>query len=207
MTLTFWTNPMSRGQIVHWMMEELGEPYETVWLDWGPGGNKSADFLKINPMGKVPAVRHDGRIVTECAAICLYLADMFPNAKLKPAASALADYYRWTLFAAGPLEHAVTSKTMGWSAPAEREMTLGFGSFDATVDALEGMLKDRNYVCGEVFTAADVYVGSAVAWGLQFGTMPKRPAFEAYAARLEARPAYARTKEICNARIAEANAR
>lgn len=204
MTLTFWTNPMSRGQIVHWMLEELGEPYETVWLEWGPTGHKSADYLKINPMGKVPAVRHDGRIVTECAAICLYLADVFPNAKLKPAADKLADYYRWTLFVAGPVEHAVTSKAMGWAVPPDREAMAGFGNFDATIDALDGMLKTRDYVCGDAFTAADVYVGSAVAWGLQFGTMPKRPAFEAYAARLEARPAYKRTKDICNAKMAEA---
>lgn len=204
MTLTFWTNPMSRGQIVHWMLEELGEPYETVWLEWGPNGHKSADYLKINPMGKVPAVRHDGRIVTECAAICLYLADVFPNAKLKPAADKLADYYRWTLFVAGPVEHAVTSKAMGWAVPPDREAMAGFGNFDATIDALDGMLKTRDYVCGDAFTAADVYVGSAVAWGLQFGTVPKRPAFETYAARLEARPAYKRTKDICNAKMAEA---
>jgi glutathione S-transferase len=204
MTLTFWTNPMSRGQIVHWMLEELGEPYETVWLEWGPNGHKSADYLKINPMGKVPAVRHDGRIVTECAAICLYLADVFPNAKLKPAADKLADYYRWTLFAAGPVEHAVTSKAMGWAVPPEREAMAGFGSFDATIDALDGMLADRQFVCGDAFTAADVYVGSAVAWGLQFGTLPKRANFEAYAVRLEARPAYKRAKDICNAKIAQA---
>lgn len=204
MTLTFWTNPMSRGQIVHWMLEEVGEPYETVWLAWGPSGHKSPDYLKINPMGKVPAIRHEGRIVTECAAICLYLADVFPKAGLKPAADKLADYYRWTLFAAGPLEHAVTSKTMGWTAPPEREAMLGFGSYDAAVDALDAMLKDRDYVCGEAFTAADVYVGSAVAWGVAFGTLPKRPAFEAYAARLEARPASKRAKDICNAKMAAA---
>jgi len=190
MTLTFYSNPMSRGAIAHWMLEEVGEPYETVWLSWGK--NKSPDFLAINPMGKVPTLVHDGKVITEAAAICLYLADVFPKANLKPAADKLADYYRWTIFAAAPLEHAVTSKAIGWTAPPEREIMLGFGTFDATIDALEGMLKDRDYVCGDAFTAADVYVGSAVSWGLAFNTMPKRPAFEAYAARVTGRPAYAR---------------
>jgi len=92
--IEFWTNPMSRGQIAHWMLEELGQPYTTNWLDWGPGGNKRADFLAINPMGKVPTICHDGKVVTEAAAIILYLADAFPQAKLKPKGPALADYYR-----------------------------------------------------------------------------------------------------------------
>lgn len=199
--IEFWTNPMSRGQIAHWMLEELGQPYTTNWVPWGQ--NKSPDFLAVNPMGKLPTIRHDGKVVTEAAAICLYLADAFPQAGLKPQGAELADYYRWTFFAAGPVEHAVTSKAMGWSAPAEREGMLGFGNFDQAVGALEGHLKSSAFVCGDTFTAADVYVGSAVDWGLAFKSMPALPAFEAYAARLQERPAYQSAKAINAAKMAE----
>lgn len=199
--IEFWTNPMSRGQIAHWMLEELGQPYVTNWVPWGQ--NKSPEFLAVNPMGKLPTVRHDGKVITEAAAICLYLADVFPQAGLKPAGAALADYYRWTFFASGPIEHAVTSRAMGWTAPPEREGMLGFGNFDAAVGALEGHLKTHDFVCGGAFTAADVYVGSAVDWGMAFKTMPELPAFEAYAARLRERKAYQSSKAINAAKTAE----
>jgi len=194
--IEFWTNPMSRGQIAHWMLEELGQPYRTNWLDWGPAGNKSAEFLAVNPMGKVPTIRHDGKVVTEAAAICLYLAEAFPQAGLKPGGAALADYYRWTFFASGPIEQAVTAKALGWQVPEGREGMAGFGSLDAAVDALDQWLTGRPYVCGDTFTAADVYVGSSVDWGLIFGSLPARPSFEAYAARLRSRPAYKQAKAI-----------
>jgi glutathione S-transferase len=184
------------------MLEELGQPYTTHWLDWGPGGNKSSDFLAVNPMGKVPTIRHDGRVVTEAAAICLYLADAFPQAKLRPDGAALADYYRYVLFAAGPMEQAVTARAMAWAVPEGREGMAGFGTFDASVSALEQMLTGRDYVCGKAFTAADVYVGSTVDWGLGFKSIPSRPAFEAYAERVRARPAYKAAKAINDARIA-----
>ncbi len=201
--IEFWTNPMSRGQIAHWMLEELGQPYTTNWLDFGPGGNKSADFLAVNPMGKVPTIRHDGKVVTEAAAICLYLADAFPQAKLRPAnAAELADYYRFTLFAAGPMEQAVTARALGWQVPEGRDGMAGFGSFDATVSAMEKMLTGRDYVCGKTFTAADVYVGSTIDWGLGFKSIPSCPAFEAYAERVRARPAYKAAKAINDARMA-----
>lgn len=196
MTIEFWTNKMSRGHIAHWMLEELGQPYETHWLEWGPEGHKHPDFLAVNPMGKVPAIRHDGHVVTEAAAICLYLADAFPSAGLKPGAEHLADYYRWTFFCAGPIEQAVTAKALGWSVSAEQESMAGFGNFDHAVAALEGHLKTSEFVCDCQFTAADVYVGSTVLWGLDFGTLPKLEAFEAYAARLRERPAYKRMQEI-----------
>lgn len=202
--LEFWTNPMSRGQIAHWMLEELGQPYTTHWLEWGAGkgANKGAEYLSVNPMGKVPAIRHDGRVVTEAAAICLYLADAFPQAGLKPGVEGLAAYYRWTLFAAGPVEQAVVSRSMKWEVPEGRDMAVGFGSFDAAISALEGMIGGSAFVCGDVFTAADVYVGSQIDWGLTFGSIPTRPAFEAYAARLRERPAYKASKAINAARIA-----
>jgi glutathione S-transferase len=199
--IEFWTNPMSRGQIAHWMLEELGQPYQTNWLDWGPAGNKSADYLAVNPMGKVPTIRHDGVVVTEAAAICLYLADAFPQAGLKPGNDKLGDYYRYVLFAAGPMEQAVTSRALGWEVPEGRDMMAGFGTFDASVDTLERMLKDRDFVCGKQFTAADVYVGSTVDWGLAFKSIPTRPAFEAYAARLQERKQYQSAKAINAARI------
>jgi glutathione S-transferase len=201
--IEFWTNPMSRGQIAHWMLEELGQPYQTNWLDWGPTGNKSAQFLAVNPMGKVPTIRHDGKVVTEAAAICLYLADAFPQAGLKPSGAGLADYYRWTIFASGPIEQAVTAKALGWQVPEGRDAMAGFGSFDAAVGALDRALADRPYVCGDAFTAADVYVGSTVDWGLIFGSIPTRPSFEAYAARLRERPAYKQAKAINAARTAQ----
>ncbi len=200
--IEFWTNPMSRGQIAHWMLEELGQPYRTNWLDWGPAGNKSAEFLAVNPMGKVPTIRHDGKVVTEAAAICLYLAEAFPQAGLKPTGAALADYYRWTFFASGPIEQAVTAKALGWQVPEGREGMAGFGSLDAAVDALDQWLTGRPFVCGASFTAADVYVGSTVDWGLIFGSLPARPSFEAYAARLRTRPAYIQAKAINAARTA-----
>ena len=206
MALEFYTNPLSRGLIVHWMLEEVGEPYQTTWLAWGPTGHKSPEYLNINPMGKVPALRHDEHIITEAAAICLYLADAFPSAKLKPGPEGLADYYRWTLFCAGPVEQATTAKSMGWEVPAERRGMVGFGSYDETVSALEGMLKHRDYVCGKQFTAADVYVGSTVGWGLSVKTLPALPAFEAYSKRVVARPAYQRVQQISAAKMAELKA-
>lgn len=205
--IEFWTNPMSRGQIAHWMMEELGQPYTTHWLDWGPGGNKSADYLSVNPMGKVPAIRHDGKVVTEAAAICLYLADAFPQAGLKADAAGLADYYRFTLFAAGPIEQAITANSMGWAVPEGRDASAGFGTYDNAVNTLERMLTGRDYVCGKTFTAADVYVGSTVDWGLAFKSIPSRPAFEVYAERLRERPAYKSSKAINATRVAEVQAK
>ena len=200
--LKFYTNPMSRGQIARWMLEEVGEPYEQVLLEWGPEGSASAEFRAINPMMKVPTIVHTSEhgetVVTEAAAICLYLADAFPAAKLAPALGDRADYYRWTFFASGPLEQAITNKNMGWAAESkQKEGMLGYGSYERTVDALEAKLQATpKFICGDTFTAADVYVGSSVDWGLAFGTLPKRDAFEAYAARLRERPAYGKAKAI-----------
>jgi glutathione S-transferase len=200
--LVFYTNPMSRGQIARWMLEEVGEVYETVLLDYGTT-MKAADYRAINPMGKVPAIVHDGRVVTECAAICAYLADAFPAANLAPPVDQRHAYYRWLFFAAGPVEAAVTNKALGFVLPEGRERTAGYGSFDDTIDALESAVSGDGWICGDQFTAADVYVGSQIDWGLMFKSIPSRPAFEAYAARLRARPAYQRQKAIDGALIAE----
>lgn len=203
MALTFYTNPMSRGQIVRWMLEEVGERYEQVLLDYG-STMKAAEYLAINPMGKVPAIVHDGRVVTECAAICAYLADAFPEKGLAPPTRDRADYYRWLFFAAGPVEQAVIDKAMGFTVPEDKKAMAGYGNFEAAMDGLEAAVAGRTFVAGDRFSAADVYLGSQVGWGLQFGSIEKRPAFEAYWAGLSERPAYLKAKAIDTELIAAA---
>ncbi|MGZ8282393.1 MAG: glutathione S-transferase family protein [Allosphingosinicella sp.] len=199
-TLTFYTNPMSRGRIARWMLEEVGEPYETVLLDYGTT-MKGADYLAINPMGKVPAIRHGDVVVTETAAICAYLADMYPDRGLAPPSGnqMRGPYYRWLFFAAGPLEAAVTAKSMGLLAPADKKAMAGYGSFDDVIATLETAVAAGPYVCGDQFTAADVYVGAQIGWGMMFGTLEKKPVFSEYFDRLQARPASVRANELDNA--------
>jgi len=201
--IILFTNPQSRGQMAHWMLEELGEPYETRWIEYGEE-IKGEAFLAINPMGKLPTIQHRGEVVTETAAICTYLAASFPDKGLIPPVGdpKLAAFYRWMFFAAGPLEQAVTTTTMGWEVTAERSRTLGFGSFEDTLNAVETALAPGPFVCGEQFTAADVYLGSHLMWGMQFGTIEKRPAFEAYVGRLMERPALQRCQQLNNERMA-----
>ena len=203
MTLTFYTNPMSRGRITRWLLEEVGEPYETVVLDY-QSSMKRADYLAINPMGKVPAIVHDARVVTEGAAICAYLADAFPQANLGPTADERADYYRWLFFAAGAVEAAVTNRSLGVEVAPDKRAMVGYADYDTTVDTLEQAVSAHPYIAGDRFTAADVYVGSQVGWGLMFGSLPKRDAFDAYWTRISERPAAIRAREIDDALIAEA---
>ncbi|MCY7339539.1 MAG: glutathione S-transferase family protein [Sphingomonas bacterium] len=203
--LTFYTNPMSRGQIVRWMLEEVGEPYETQLLDYA-SSMKAAPYLAVNPMGKVPAIVHDGKIVTECAAIIAYLADVFPAAGLGPRDGEKADYYRWMFFASGPIEQAVTNKAAGFEPSEERGRMFGYGNYDLAVKTLADHLSATPYVCGDRFTAADVYVGSTVLWGTQFGTLPSLDPFLAYGERVSGRDAYQRGKEIDGKLIAEMQA-
>jgi glutathione S-transferase len=200
--LVFYTHPQSRGRVVHWMMEELGEPYQTVWLEYG-GSMKAPEYLAVNPMGKVPALRDADTVVTESAAICAYLADRFPQRGLvpPPGDTARAAYYRWLFFTAGPLEQATTAKALGWQVPEGRSGMVGFGSLAATLDALETALRPGPFVCGAQFTAADVILGSALGWGMMFGTIEKRPAFEAYVARLQQREAAQRAFRLNEARL------
>jgi glutathione S-transferase len=205
MPLTLYTNPMSRGRTARWMCEELrdgaGIDHEVVVLDYGTT-MKAPEYLAINPMGKVPAIVHDGAVVTEAAAICAYLADAFPEAGLAPPAQDRAAYYRWMFFAAGPLEQAIVNRTLGVTQDAEKPQLVGYGTYEAAVDALDGWLAGRDYVAGEGFTAADVYVGSAVGWGLAFGTLPRRASFAAYATRVSERPAAIRARELDDALMA-----
>ncbi|MCO6415716.1 glutathione S-transferase family protein [Siccirubricoccus sp. KC 17139] len=196
--LVFYTHPMSRGRIVRWMLEEVGTPYETVVLEYG-ASMKAPDYLAINPMGKVPAIRHGGQVVAETAAICAYLADAFPAAGLAPPPAARAAYYRWLFFAAGPLEQLVTFNGCGIAVPAERERALGFGSEAAVLGTLEGALVHGGYVAGEGFTAADLYLGAQLWWAMHFGMLPRRPVLERYWQRLADRPAYRRATELDDA--------
>ena len=203
--LIFYTNPMSRGQIARWMLEEVGAPYETRILDYGTT-MKDADYLAVNPMGKVPAIVHDGKIVTECAAICAYLADAFPDASLAPDVADRADYYRWLFFTSGPVEQAITAKHFGVEPDEDQQRMAGFGSLPAALDALESAVAGKAFVAGDRFSAADVYVGSQIDWGMQFGTIASRPAFEAYVAPLRERAGYKRAKDIDNGLIAKMQA-
>jgi glutathione S-transferase len=202
--LVFYTNPMSRGRIARWMLEEVGTPYRTEILQWG--ANKSPAFLAVNPMGKVPTIVHRGTVVTEGAAICAYLADAFPQAGLAPPPGERAHYYRWLFFAAGPVEAAVTDKSLGVKIPDGREIMVGYGSFEKTIEVLEGAVSKSDYVAGDRFTAADVYFGSQIGWGMQFGSIEKKPAFEAYWARISERPAAVRAREIDDGLIAAQSA-
>ncbi|MHA6722219.1 glutathione S-transferase family protein [Sphingomonas sp. RS2018] len=198
--LTLYTNPMSRGRIARWMMEEVGEPYETVIVQFGDDTIRAA-----NPMAKVPTLTHGDRTVTEAAAICAYMADAFPAAGLAPDTGDRAAYYRWLFFAAGPLEQAVTSRSLGWTPTPEQEGMVGFGNYDRVVDTLDEAVTAAGdgWLTGDRFTAADLYVGAHLGWGLGFGTLPKRDAFVAFVERVNARPAAIRASEIDDALIAE----
>jgi len=199
--LIFYHNPQSRGRIIRWMLEEVGQPYETDVI--GYDQMKSERYLAVHPLGKVPAIKHGGHVVTECAAICAYLADVFPEAGLGPRADEKADYYRWLFYAAGPLEAAISNQAMGWQVPQERERMFGYGNFDKAVAAIDELLSLRDYVCGDRFTAADVYVGSQIMFPLQFGMLPERDSFLKYRDRLQQRAAYRRANEIDEKIIAE----
>lgn len=196
--LTFYTNPKSRGRIVRWMLEETGAPYATEVLDYGTT-MKAAPYLAINPMGKVPAIRHGDTVVTECAAICAYLADAFPQAGLAPPpqSHARGPYYRWLFFASGPLEAAWTNQALGVQIPEDRHAMVGYGgSFARVLDVLDGAIGDREYLVDDRFSAADVYVGSQLGFGMQFGMIEKRPAFVRYWEGLASRSAKLRAEEI-----------
>jgi glutathione S-transferase len=196
--LVFYTNPMSRGRIVRWMLEEVGQPYRTEILGYADS-MKGASYLAVNPMGKVPALTHGDTVVTEGAAICAYLADAFPEAGLAPPLKDRADYYRWLFFAAGPIEAAVTARSLGFEPKPEQQRMAGFGCLGDVMNALEGAVTGREFIAGGQFSAADVYVGSQIGWGMQFGSIEKRPAFEAYWDRISNRPAAVRAREIDDA--------
>lgn len=199
--ITFYTNPMSRGQIVRWMLEEVGEPYDQHIIGYDVMHDDA--YRAVNPMMKVPAIVHRGQVVTECAGIIAYLADAFPVSGLAPRNEEKAAYYRWLFFAAGPIEQAVTNKANGFEPTPEKARMFGYGSYDLAVNTLADHLASSAFVCGDRFTAADVYVGSQVMWGTQFATLPSLQPFLDYGERLSAREAYRRGKLIDGKLIAE----
>lgn len=194
---TFFTVPMSRGQIARWALHEAGADYEQVLVEWT---NRPPELAAANPMNKVPVLIHHAsegdRVITECAGICAYLADVHPEAGLLPEGAEKADYYRWLFFAAGPLEQAVVSRAMGWVVPEGKSGMAGFGTYERTIEVMDGLLSGRDWVCGARFTMADVYVGSQIDWGLNFGSIPPLPSFAAYAERIRTRAGYQSAKAI-----------
>jgi len=185
-------SPQSRSTSVRWMLEEIGEPYDLHVLNLTKGEHKAPAFLAINPMGKVPALQHNGATVTESAAIIAYLADAFSSAGLAPAIGdpQRGSYLRWMFFGPSCLEPAVSDRSLKREAgPASR---VGYGSYDATVEALAGALAVGPYILGERFSAADVVIGNNVRWMSMWKLMPDRPEFSSYVARLLERPALKR---------------
>ena len=198
---------VSRGSVAlapHIALEEAGADYALNWLDFAQGDQTRPDYLAINPMGKVPAITHGDIAVTECAAICAYLGDAFPQAGLAPPVDGAlrGPYYRWLFFGAGPVESATTNKMLQVSTEGHQQMA-GYGDFDTTLQTLTQAVSQTSFICGETFTAADVYLGSQIGWGLQFGTIPVSPELEAYRDRVYARPAHARANALDDAAMAE----
>jgi glutathione S-transferase len=203
--LVFYTNPMSRGRIVRWMLEEVGATYRVENVQFG--ATRDPRLVAINPMGKVPALVHGEAVVTEAAAICAYLADAFPAAGLAPPTGTpeRGAYYRWLFFGAGPIEQAATAKALGLLPPPDKRGMVGFGTYQDVIEALDGALSNREFIAGDRFSAADLYIGSQLGWGMGFGTIEKRPSFEAYVARLYARPR-PQARERARRRAADARA-
>lgn len=205
--MTFYTNPQSRGRIVRWMLEEIGQPYEVRVMDFN-SSIKSPEYLKLNPMGKVPALACDGIVVTEVAAICTWLADRFPAAGLAPPAGdpARGSYYRWLFFIAGPLEMATTAKAYGWRIDEENRRSVGCGLISDTLDTIEQALAGGDYLCGKQFTTADLLMSSYLGWEMYMKVIEPRAVFEDYVARCNARPASARASELDNALLGQQSA-
>ena len=199
--IEFFTNPMSRGRTVRWMLEELNVPYTAEIVPFGPG-MKRKEYLAINPMGKVPAIRHKGMVVTEVAAILAYLADAFPEKQLAPsvADASRGSYYRWMFFGAGPLEYAVVNRSFGFEVPEDGKGRVGYGSYEDAVNTLEGWLSGHEYMAG-TFSAADVFIASLLGWGMFSGSIEKRGAFQGYVGRMMTRPAAVRARSLDDALV------
>ncbi|MCY4096545.1 MAG: glutathione S-transferase family protein [Gammaproteobacteria bacterium] len=195
--LVLYTHPMSRGRIARWLMEESGQPYTTEILEFG-STIKSPEYLRINPMGKVPALRHGDVVVTEAAAICAYVADAFPEAGLAPEPKERGSYYRWLLFAAGPIEQSCVTKALGFDVPEKQEGLVGYGTHGRMLDTLEGMLSTQEYAAGERFSAADIYLAAQLQWNMMMGVVEERDVFVDYSQRMHQRPACVRADEIDN---------
>ena len=198
--LTLYTHPRSRGRIARWMLEEIGEPYDTVVVPYGPP-MKAPEYLALNPMGKVPTLVHGDTVVTETPAILAYLADAFPAAGLAPPLAERGAYYRWLFFAAGPMEAAVTDQALGVKVEAKQQGFVGYGSAQLTEDTLAAALAGRTFIAGSRFSAADLYLCAKLDFALAFGNLPKRPEFLAYCAAHAQRPAKRRAAALDDAAV------
>jgi glutathione S-transferase len=193
--LTLYHAAPSRSSIVRWMLEEVGEPYEIQLLSLSRGDNRAPDYLAVNPMGKVPALRHGDAVITEAAAICAYLADEFPRAKLNvPIGDARrGPYLKWLFFGPSCIEPAMMDRAFPRKEEARRA-ALGYGDFDTVIKVLTDAVARGPYILGEQFTAADVVIGSTLRFGMLFKLLPEQPEFTAYTGRLAQRPALQRAE-------------
>ncbi|OLP43356.1 glutathione S-transferase family protein [Rhizobium oryziradicis] len=198
--VTLYTHPRSRGRMVRWMLEEIGQPYKTEWVAYGPQ-MKSPEFLSINPVGKIPAIRHGSTVVTETPAILAYLADAFPDAGLAPPLNDRGAYYRWLFFVSGPMEAAVVNNVCGFSVPDDKRAMMGYGNMAVMHDAIEAAIKAGPYIAGSTFTAADLYLASHLSFEMNMCGVEKRPAFKDYVARMTDRDAFRRATAIDNTAI------
>ena len=207
--IQFYTNPVSRGRMVHWALEEVGARYRPHLLDLLAGEHKRADFLAINPMGKVPAIVHRGTMISEVGAIIVYLADAFPAAALAPPATDAqrGPYLRWMFFGAATLEPAIIDHITERPLPKARPFALSYGSVQAVTDTLLHALRRSPYLLGETFTAADLFVGSQIAFGVGSQCLSPLPEFQDYLARLTSRPASERMEAQAAQWAAEMDAR
>lgn len=185
--IVFYTNPMSRGRITRWMLEETGLPYEEVVLDYN-STMKSPEYLAVNPMGKVPALTHGEHVVTENAAIVMYLADLVPEKKLAPppGAAARGDYYRWICFLSGPFEAFLTAKASG---SLGKPASAGYGNEEDLFNALNGALAKGMYLAGEQFSAADLYMAAYLGFYMRFKMLPEKALYQDYVSFHMSRPA------------------
>ncbi|HEY7689518.1 MAG TPA: glutathione S-transferase family protein [Dongiaceae bacterium] len=201
--LTLYHASPSRSSVTLWMLEELGEPYDVLMLNLQNGDQQKPDYLAINPMGKVPALKHNDTVITEVAAICTYLADAFPGAKLNVpiGSSRRGVYLKWLFFGPGCLEPAMTDRVFP-RKEQPRRAALGYGDYDTAMNVVAQAVAKGPYLMGEQFTAADVVIGSNIRWGMIFKMVPERTEFTAYAERIAARPA-AKRAEAKDAELAK----
>lgn len=199
-TMTLYTNPQSRGRVVRWMLEEIGQPYDVKIMSYG-GDIKSPQYLKLNPMGKVPTLTHNGAVITEVAAICAYLAEQFPEAGLAPALDSpeRGSYHRWLFFIAGPFEMASTAKAYDWEITEESAMAIGCGRIQDTLNTIEQTLAKQPYLCGDQFTTADLIMASYLGWQTMMKVLEPNPVFSEYVERCEKREAARRADGLDNA--------
>jgi glutathione S-transferase len=195
MALTLYHAAPSRSSVALWMLEEVGEPFEVKLLHLNDGETRQPAFLAINPMGKVPTLKHDDVVITECAAICCYLADAFPKAGLSvPIGDRRRGVYlKWLFFGPSCLEPAIIDRSLKRDGASPR--MLGWGDYDTVLKVVTDAIAKGPYLLGDQFTAADVVIGSGLRWGTMFDLIPKRPDIAAYLARLEQRPALKRAHE------------